>query len=230
MVKALLAKTSLFRGATRAQLAEISAQCSVREAARGELVAVRNERLPGIFAVAQGMLKLYLHHGPDDERVLRLVEAGQTFGEASALLARPLRFDVRAMTPAKLIVIPAAAVHRLIEQDPAAARRTVHELAERVQMLLAELEASTLTGSQRLAAYLDSLARPAAGNGGWSARLPATKTVIASLLDMKKETLSRLLRALADQGVIAVAQRDISILDRSRLTALAESEAVAPRP
>jgi CRP-like cAMP-binding protein len=229
MVKALLGKTGLFRGATRAQLAELAAHCSVREAARGEVVAARGKRLPGICAVAQGMLKLCLHHAPDDERVLRLVEPGQTFGEASALLDRPLRFDVCALTPAKLVVIPAESVYHLIEQDPVAARRTVHELAERCQMLLAELEAGTLPGARRLAAYLDSLARPDGVKNGWSAHLPATKTVVASLLDMKKETLSRLLRALADQGVIEVAQRDIAILDRRRLAALAESDASRPR-
>jgi len=227
MVKALLARTSLFRGASRAQLAALADQCTVREAARGEVVAARGQRLPGICAVAQGMLKLRLHHGPDDERVLRLVEAGETFGEASALLDRPIRFDVCAMTPAKLVVVPVAAVYRLVEQDAGAARRAVRELAERCQMLLGELEAGTLPRAQRLAAYLDSLARPGAKNG-WNARLPATKTVIASRLGMKKETLSRLLRALADQGVIAVTQRDIAILDRRRLAALAEAEALPP--
>jgi CRP-like cAMP-binding protein len=52
-------------------------------------------------------------------------------------------------------------------------------------------------------------------------RLPATKTVIASLLDMKKETLSRLLRSLAEQRLIRLASRTIAILDREALARLA---------
>jgi hypothetical protein len=36
---------------------------------------------------------------------------------------------------------------------------------------------------------------------------------------MKKETLSRLLQRLASEGVIAVSQRDITILDRAALAA-----------
>jgi CRP-like cAMP-binding protein len=51
--------------------------------------------------------------------------------------------------------------------------------------------------------------------------LPTTKTVVAARLGVKKETLSRLLRVLAQRGLISVAQRNISILDRARLSALA---------
>ena len=75
-------------------------------------------------------------------------------------------------------------------------------------------------GSQRLASYLDSLVVPAEGNGHCVVRLPATKTVVASRLGMKKETLSRLLRSFAEQGLIQVAQREIRIFDRARLGAL----------
>jgi CRP-like cAMP-binding protein len=50
-----------------------------------------------------------------------------------------------------------------------------------------------------------------------------SKTVVAARLGVKKETLSRLLRELADDGVIAVAQRNIAILDRARLAQVARS-------
>lgn len=221
MVTATLGRTSLFRGARKAHLEALAAHCSTREVARGEFIFSRGKRLSRIYAIAHGMVKLSVRHAPAAERVLRLVEAHETFGEAPALLHRPARCDAYALAATRLVVVPAAAVYRLIEADPAAARSTVRELAERCESFLAELEASTLTGAQRLAAYLDSLARPAAVPGAWTARLPASKTVIASRLDMKKETFSRLLRSLADQGVVEVSQGDITILDRDRLAALA---------
>ena len=73
------------------------------------------------------------------------------------------------------------------------------------------------TDAPRLAAYLESIAEPTAAPQVWSARLPVSKTALAARLAMKKETLSRLLQRLARRGVIAVAQRDITILDRARL-------------
>ena len=45
-----------------------------------------------------------------------------------------------------------------------------------------------------------------------------SKTLVAARLGMKKETLSRLLRRLAADGLIEVSRREIAILDRAALT------------
>jgi CRP-like cAMP-binding protein len=114
-------------------------------------------------------------------------------------------------------------------RDPALSLRMAALLAERMLMLLGEIEASELRpAAERLAAYLLALTRPVAG-AALSARLPATKTLVASRLGMKKETLSRLLHDLASRRLIAVSQREIAILDADSLRALARGETAAPR-
>jgi CRP-like cAMP-binding protein len=123
-------------------------------------------------------------------------------------------------------VVPAAAIFALIERDPRCARQMLLALAERNIELIGELESSSMQkGAQRLALYLDGLAQPREGDGGWIARLPVTKTVVASRLGMKKETLSRLLRTFVELGLIEVMQREIGILDRVRLAAVAAQPA-----
>jgi CRP-like cAMP-binding protein len=225
LIEGVVSGTSLFRGASPAQVAGIARHCWTLQARYGDLVAARDSPLAGVFALAYGTVKLALRGPADEERVLRLVSAGQAFGESTALLARPCRYEARALTECKLVVIPPAAIFGFIDGDPRSARQVVQALAERSFELLAEVESSRLRDSaQRLAAYLVSLAEPlrtsGRTNGSCTVRLPATKTVIASRLDMKKETLSRLLRSLSDQGLIQVAQRDITILDRERLAGL----------
>ena len=79
--------------------------------------------------------------------------------------------------------------------------------------------------SERLAAYLESLAEP--GPAPLRAQLPAAKTVIAARLGITKETLSRLLRAFIEQGLIRVAKRDITILDPGRLSEAARGVQLA---
>ncbi len=223
-LRRLVGEAALFHGASSAQLAEIAKSCWVLEAGRGELVASRNARLPGICTVASGKVKLVLHHSDGKERVLALVQPGQSFGEATALLDRPSGYEAWALVPSRLVVTPPASVYELIDSDPRAGRRVVRALASRNLELLAELEACAMRrGVERLATYLDSLARRRDGGQTWTARLPATKTLIASLLDMKKETLSRLLRSLTDQKIIEVRPpHEIEILDRDRLARLRE--------
>jgi len=226
LIEGVVSGTSFFRGVSPAQVAGIARHCWTLQARRGDLVAARESRLPGLFVLAYGTIKLALR-GPaeQEERVLCLVSAGQAFGESTALLARPCRYEARALTECKLVIIPPAAIFGLIDGDPRSARQVVQALAARTLDLLAEVEASCLRGgAQRLASYLVSLAESSRGNGGGNGsctvRLPAAKTVIASHLGMKKETLSRLLRSLSDQGLIQVVQRDITILDREQLAGL----------
>lgn len=207
-------------GLSGPQAAKLCRHCTQSLARRGELIARRGAQLPGVFAVRGGTVKLSLH-GPDgEERVLRIVGPGESFGEPTALLGKPCLYDAHALTDAKLVVVPVNAVFSLL-RDPRFARRMVLALAERALAVLVEFEsATTQRGAQRLAAYIESLARQNAAPVS-SVQLPVSKTVVAALLGMKKETLSRLLHQFAADGIIGVERREIAILDPRRLSAAA---------
>jgi len=222
LVTQVIGKLALFTGLPPAILADVARQSWAFAAARGTTFAARGALLPGIFALACGSARLTLRAAHNGERVLRLVSSGQTFGESAALLGRASSYDAIALADCTVVVVPAAQVLSLLERDARFARQLVTALAETKFGLLSELETATLPrGAQRLAHYLGSLAEPAELPGQFVAGLPASKTLIASRLDMKKETLSRLLRSLAAQGVILVRGREISILDRERLARIA---------
>ena len=109
---------------------------------------------------------------------------------------------------------------QLMDREPRFARGMALVLAERKLELLAELEAATRRGAQRLASYLAALPEDAGGNGECTVHLPVSKTLVAARLGVKKETLSRLLRSLAARGLIAVDNREVRILDRTGLAAV----------
>ncbi len=223
----VVAKLALFRGVAAADLAALTRQCSVAQARPGEVAARRGFRLPGVFAVASGTVKLSLRGGEHGERVVRLVSAGETFGEATALLGKPSRYEARALTETRLVIIPTAPIAALIESDARFARSVVMSIAARELELAAELEAATvLGGAERLAAYLKSLC-DGAGEAAKTVQLPVSKTVVAARLGIKKETLSRLLRQLTTEGLIQVSNREISILNRERLFGMARGPEAA---
>ena len=218
LIQGVLTNSDLLRGCAPAQAAAIAAQCWMIEAKRAEQVVSKGGRLPGVFAVAYGTVKLALRSGKNGGRIVRLAQAAETFGEASALTGRPAPFDAFAVSACKLLVIPAAAILAYIDHDPRGARQVVSTLAQRVLDLMVELESSSMrSGAQRLAAYLGALAEPSAGGASCEIRLPVPKAVIAAKLDMKKETLSRLLRMFTGDGLIVVNGGEITLLDRERL-------------
>lgn len=224
LIQGLVPRLRIFWGVAPASLAPLAKQCWVLPAPRGTCLVQRGARLPGVFALAYGSVKLSLRGNDGEERVLHLVKPGETFGEAKALLGRPSRSDAIALSDSKLLVIPTAAIFQLMDREARFSRSVAMRLAERNDELLGELESAMQRGSQRLAAYLAAL-ESADGNGGAVVRLPVSKTLVAARLGVKKETLSRLLRQFTASGLIEVSRRDISILDRARLTELSSSPA-----
>jgi CRP/FNR family transcriptional regulator len=152
--------------------------------------------------------------------VLGLVGAAQSFGEAAALSGAAAPFDAVALSSTQVLALPVAAVDALLKVDPRFARNLIERLAGEVLRLLAGIEAGMVQRApQRLASYLCSLSGSDDGLG-WRVRLPVSKTMVAGIVGVKKETLSRLLRDLSERRLIAVSRRDITILDREQLAGL----------
>lgn len=205
----------MFRGHGRARLAEIAARVRVERLARNAPLVREGEPLPGLVTPLRGMLKVALAAGG---RVVALLGPGESFGEASIAAGGTPRLTLVALVDSTVAVLPREQLLVLMRGDAQLGLRCARALAGQLLSLAAALEASAAHhGADRLAAYLDSLAGASPGDAPCSVRLPASKTVIASLLGMKKETLSRLLRELAARRLIRVSGREIGILDRSRL-------------
>jgi len=223
-IEPYIAVAEIFRGIEPAQVAQFARQASIRSYERGAMVFQRGERPGGLLLVAEGTLKLAVRGANGEQKVIALVEEGQICASALAFLDRPSALEACALSPVTIVSIPAGAVFAAMQNDPDLAQRVVEHLSHRVLSLVDEVEGITLrTGLQRLAGYVESLARDR-GNGSHAVRLPATKTLIAAQLGIAKETLSRLLHELVEKGVISVARRELFILDRSGLAAVARGE------
>ena len=219
LLEGIIANMPMFKQVARQHLAELARHARVQHLRRGAAICRRGEWLNGFFGVAYGQVKLALRADGGEEKVLRLVGPGETFGEALVFRERPNPVDAVALTDTMLVVFPAPAILALLDRDPNFSRGLLASLSERMHNLVAEIEASTLfSARQRIAGYLESLA---AEGGASRVRLPVTKTVIASRLGVTKETFSRLLRELANQGLITVDKRDIVLRDRPRLAEIA---------
>lgn len=222
LLEGLLGNLRLFHQVQQRHIARVASQSRTQRVRRGTVLYRKGERLPGVIAVAYGSAKLALRRSGGDEKVLRFLGPNETFGEATVLLDRPCPVDVVALADTMVAVIPPQPMLWLMAQDFEFARNVACSIGENLLNMLGELQSSVQqNGVQRLASYLDSLAEPHAGNGGWIVHLPVSKTAVAARLGVTKETMSRLLRDLAGRGVIAVSRREITIVDRARLAQIA---------
>ena len=87
----------------------------------------------------------------------------------------------------------------------------------------ASLLAGDWSADERMAAFLVGLSRRLAARGFSPDRFQLTmaRTDIANYLRLAPETVSRVLRRMQDDGVLAVERREVELLDSSRLETLA---------
>jgi len=225
LVEDILGKLPMFRRVAPAHLHRLARHAQLRRVAKDTLLYERGDPATGCYALVYGLVKLSLRAPGGAEKVLRLVGAGESFAESGMFHQRPQPVNALVLADSQLVFLPAQALFDLLDHDRTFVRTLLASLSQRVHTLIADIEAYSLsTGTQRIAAFLHSLADP---QGPARVRLPANKTVIASRLGITKETFSRLLHELSSQGLIEVCQREIVLRDPLRLAELARGGAAA---
>jgi CRP-like cAMP-binding protein len=224
LVEDILGKLPMFRHVAPAHLHKLARHAELRRVAKDTVLYKHGDPATGCYALVYGLVKLSLCAPDGSEKVLRLVGAGETFAESVMFHEQPHPVDALALADSQLVFLPAATVFDLLDHDRAFVRTLLASLSQRIHTLIADIEAYSLnTGTQRIAAFLQSLADPSAPSPA-RVRLPANKTVIASRLGITKETFSRLLHELSAQGMIEVCQREVVLRDPLRLAELAHGK------
>ena len=202
-IKALLANLPLLRELDRDELNRIAAGTLQIEAPRGSVLFSRGDPCTGFHIIICGQVKLALQTAQGAEKVVEILEAGQSFGEAVMFLEKPYVVTAEALADTSLLHIARTAVFAELDRDQRFARRIIASLSMRLHHLLSDLESYTLqSGTQRVIGYLLSLSD--ATGGGAQIELPARKNIIASRLNLTHEHFSRTLHGLAAAGLISV--------------------------
>ena len=154
------------------------------------------------------------------EKVIEIVNPGQTFAEALMFLNAP-RYPVcaAALAPSELIAIDARDFTVMLRESVDTCLLLLGALSQRLRGLIGEIDDLTLhTATSRVARYLAAKMPP----GERTLELDVRKGVLASRLSVQPETFSRVIKSLSGQGVICVQGNQVTILDPPALWAVAE--------
>jgi CRP/FNR family transcriptional regulator, dissimilatory nitrate respiration regulator len=220
----LLQAQPLFRALPAGTLARLAATATRRELRRGELLFSAGEKPTGMYVVVYGAIRLLARAG-SRARLTGVVRAGRSLGEPVMFLDRPAPVNAVAADDSLVLHLPRTAIVDELARNPEFALQMLAALSARIERLVQELEHQAGgSGRERLVRYLAACAVPGDSN---RALLPASKASIASQLRMTPEHLSRLLRELRSEGLIAVRGREITVTDRARLDASGKSQGAA---
>lgn len=214
-VRSFLANLPLFRELSEEEIERLARGTREAHAPRGQILFRRGDRCEGFHVIVFGQVKLAFNSADGTEKVVEIMGPGQSFGEAVMFMEKPYPVYSQTLADSLLLHIAKATVFEEIERDPGFARRMIAGLSRRLHGLIGDLEAYTLqSGTQRVIGFLlNAVPEGAADGAAVELRLPASKGVIASRLNLTPEHFSRILHELAAVGLIEVDGRSFSILD-----------------
>jgi len=212
----------LFAHCTDDERAALAASASELRVDKGATLFHSGDPCEGMHVLVYGRVSIVVASKNGTEKVVELIQAGQSFGEAIMFLGGE-RYPVsaRAVEDALILFLPAASIFAVLDRDPRFARRMLAGLSMRLHGLLRDVESYTLeSASDRVVTYLlQQLGEAASG----TVILPVNKQLIASRLNLTPETFSRVLQRIVEQCDVEVSGREIRISDRARLAELLKS-------
>lgn len=196
---------------------------NVRSFPSGTQIFETGEPARCFYLVLSGAVKIYKLSPQGSEQVLAVFRPGQTFAEAAVLLGGRYPASTEALEDCELIVIDRDSIISIIQHDTEFCLRLLAGMALKLRHLVGMVEDLTLRDARgRVARYILNLTTENSPQAAEDVRLPHTQTVVARLLGLTGETLSRTLKSLREEGFIESPKPGhFSILDRGQLMILA---------
>lgn len=187
----------------------------------GTVLLLEGDPVDFLYVLLDGQVEL---HGTwnDRETILSILRPVSTFILAAVVLDADALMSARTLDRCEILMIPGDAIRTAMQTDARFAANVSRDLAGGYRGLVRTVKNQKLRNSvERLANYL--LALRASDNAGNTVRLHHEKRILASLLGMTPESLSRAFAALQGHGVF-VQGAVVTLSNLAALEALAKPD------
>lgn len=179
---------------------DLTAGAHLQHFPAGTMILLEGDAVDFLYVLLNGQVEL---HGTwnDQETVLSVLRPVSAFVLAAVVLDADALTSARTLERSEILMIPGDAIRRAMVDDNQFSLAISRDLAGDVRTMVRTVKNQKLRGGlERLANYLVML-RASDASGGANVVLRHEKRVLASLLGMTPENLSRAFAALRKHGV-----------------------------
>lgn len=217
---ALLSKIDILADLSEMEVDRIVEAAPARTFAAGELLYSPHRPVETLFLLKAGRVRVFRVSADGRALTTAIIQPGTMFGEM-VLLGQHMHDNyAEALDEAFTCVMDRADVHRLLLSDPRVAARIVEILGRRLVAMERRLSEAVFLGvPQRVAATLCTLVGDqATAPPDGPIQIPLTHAQIAALAGISRETATKALGELAEQGALRLGRGRITVVDPRRLT------------
>lgn len=198
-------RVHIFKDLSEDELKKITEMTKDSFFKKGDIIFNEDDIIDYLYIIHSGKIKAYKINEDGKEQILYLLSDGDTFGEYSIFREQKATFYAEAITDVRVCLLSRKNFHIIISKYPEIALKIMNYLSERLQnmeLLLKDL--STEDVETRLKSMIIRLAQKEGSktNKGIVINLYISREDIANLLGTTRETVSRKLHNLEDEGFI----------------------------
>jgi CRP-like cAMP-binding protein len=223
--RSLVADLQIFAGVQPDDLNDILREAQSIRYPKGASVFQQDEEANSFFILLHGHLGALKVTPNGQQVVVRFVAPGEIFGIVMAMGRGTYPATALAVVDSLALVRPSAAWPRLVARHPSLAVNTIQTVGSRLQDAHTRvIEISTEQVERRVAHALLRLAQRAGrkGEDGIQIDFPISRQDVAEMTGTTLHTVSRILSAWEDQGLVGSGRQRISIRNSHKLFMLAE--------
>ena len=214
-----LSETDIFRDLTAEDMTWVSQVTTMITAKKGRTIYSQEEPAEVLFVLKKGRVQIY-RLTPDGRKLtLATIGPGTIFGEMSLVGQHMYSTYAEAIDDITLCVMSRVDLERVLISKPRVALRLLDVLGRRMREMESRLEGITFKGvPTRLAGLLLDLERTSGPTVEGFSHLD-----LAEMIGATRETVTKALDEFRAAGLVELGRRQLTILDRERLRAIAEA-------
>lgn len=188
---------------------------------KGEHIFREGDRADSLFVLNRGIIKLTKLEDNGKEHILRLLFPGDFLGQFALLQEKPHYASAQAADTSDVCRIYRKDFMDILRRSPDTAARFMTALSGQLEEADSWAAVLTLLEADRRLAKMLLYFRQKVDPISTEFTLPVSKKELAGMIGATPETLSRKLRQLTKDGIIAVSNRNLRIIDEAALRRLA---------
>jgi len=220
-----LRKIPLLAELTEEEIIQVKAELRYRHFPKRSVVLHKGGNADALLFLLSGQLQV-IDVTEDGRAVgLRMLTAGDFFGEIALINGSTRSASVVAMTEVLVAFLPASTALHLFSHSPSVARMMLGHLAQKIQRdseFRALLSINNTT--RRIYTYIGLMQQTQDKLGRCIVENMPTHQDIANMINTSRETVTRALAALMQQGVVQKEAQCLVILNPAALQRLAQGE------
>lgn len=224
--RAMLAQHFLLAQLDEDALDSLLAVATERQFTNGQVIFQKGDPGTSMMAVLNGRVRISAYSEDGREIILNMIEPSQLFGEIALLDGKERSADATAMGKTNLLVLDRRDFVPFLEDNPKIMIRLFDVLCNRLRQTSEMVESiAFLDFGARLAKLLLQMADNYGVDNdlGLLINLRISQADLGNLIASTRESVNRQLNAWVQEGIIAMAQGRIVILDRQMLQLTAQS-------